>query len=363
MVAIVSCLLARVEYITASALNRYRLGVSRLPQLECCGDERENFYQQRLFTGLAWYCDEKPTLGEDAEGNAISIWTLKWFQPRPEKINGVVLPEEKLTLTNEGKTTTVSFELACKHFETMMADVEMDLLCPCCAQTVKESPCPACRFAMGFHYCQNEYSNRRGFMQWPQGCLHNLKVDGQRVIWNLHRRNLPLDVIDKKIQTYTEEGLIENGEAERMFKCIQSERGEAPIENDMGSDGGEGVNGRLGSRKLTQAQMETMLERRIQLMKEGAPDGAETDQYRVFRFIVEGLQSDTPLRLMVQASAGTGKSLTLSCSKPLVHSICALGNPSCLRSTRGFLLTTVFLWCLVNKKKAKAAAPTGNTNT
>ena len=36
--------------------------------------------------------------------------------------------------------------------------------------------------------------------------------------------------------------------------------------------------------------------------------------------------------MMVQASAGTGKS---------------------------FLLTTVYLWCIVNGKKAKACAPTG----
>ena len=27
---------------------------------------------------------------------------------------------------------------------------------------------------------------------------------------------------------------------------------------------------------------------------------------------------------------------------------------------KSFLLTTVYLWCLVNKKNTKAAAPTGN---
>ena len=47
---------------------------------------------------------------------------------------------------------------------------------------------------------------------------------------------------------------------------------------------------------------------------------------------MNALQLGPPLRLMVQASAGTGKS---------------------------FLLVTVYLWCIVNGKKAKACAPTG----
>ena len=53
---------------------------------------------------------------------------------------------------------------------------------------------------------------------------------------------------------------------------------------------------------------------------------------RVYQYIIDCIQRGKYLRLMVQASAGTGKS---------------------------FLLTTVFLWCIVNGKKAKAAAPTG----
>ena len=68
--------------------------------------------------------------------------------------------------------------------------------------------------------------------------------------------------------------------------------------------------------------MEALLAKRIDLMKAGGAGGKDTDQFRVFQFIIEVLQSDKKLRLMVQASAGTGKS---------------------------FLLTTVFLWCLVRK--------------
>ena len=65
------------------------------------------------------------------------------------------------------------------------------------------------------------------------------------------------------------------------------------------------------------------------MMKQGGDllDAGVTDQYRVYSYIVSALEQRRPLRLMVQASAGTGKS---------------------------FLLTTVYLWCLVHEKRTKA---------
>ena len=80
------------------------------------------------------------------------------------------------------------------------------------------------------------------------------------------------------------------------------------------------------------AEMKTELEKRMALLQEGAVEGI-TDQWRVFSHIAEVLTSgDRYLRLLVQASAGTGKS---------------------------FLLSTVFLYCIVHGIKTKAAAPTG----
>ena len=53
--------------------------------------------------------------------------------------------------------------------------------------------------------------------------------------------------------------------------------------------------------------MAALLEKRIEMMKQGpAEDGGVTDQFRVFSHIIEKLQGDEPLRLMIQASAGTG---------------------------------------------------------
>ena len=81
--------------------------------------------------------------------------------------------------------------------------------------------------------------------------------------------------------------------------------------------------------------MKEELAKREDMMRAGgvADDGQqESDQWRVYQHIIGRLRSNEPLRLMIQASAGTGKS---------------------------FLLTTVFLFCIVHKKVTKAAAPTG----
>ena len=85
-----------------------------------------------------------------------------------------------------------------------------------------------------------------------------------------------------------------------MRKCIEAERGRTPIDNVMGVDD-DNADGAAPSanRKLTPAQMEALLARRIEMMNAGAAPGAETDQSRVFRFIIERLQGDKPLRLMV----------------------------------------------------------------
>ncbi len=43
--------------------------------------------------------------------------------------------------------------------------------------------------------------------------------------------------------------------------------------------------------------------KRVAMMREGASADAETDQYRVYQYIIGELESGNFLRLMVQASA------------------------------------------------------------
>ena len=65
------------------------------------------------------------------------------------------------------------------------------------------------------------------------------------------------------------------------------------------------------SLKMTKEELKVELDRRTALLQEGAVEGLDTDQWRVFCYIVEVLTSGNRyLRLLVQASAGTGKSLS-----------------------------------------------------
>ena len=67
-------------------------------------------------------------------------------------------------------------------------------------------------------------------------------------------------------------------------------------------------------------------------MQAGGPNGKCTDQWRIYSEIVGDLAGGTIARVLVQASAGAGKS---------------------------FLLETIGLWCAVNSFPFKACAPTG----
>ena len=57
-----------------------RLGVSRMPLLEMCGAGRENYYQQRLLTSLAWWCPG-PALPVTVNGKEALQWSFVWTPP------------------------------------------------------------------------------------------------------------------------------------------------------------------------------------------------------------------------------------------------------------------------------------------
>ena len=87
---------------------------------------------------------------------------------------------------------------------------------------------------------------------------------------------------------------------------------------------------------LTSVEMSAELQAREKLLQQRSANAMQTDrptdQWRVYEECVEQMQTTEPLRLFLQASAGTGKS---------------------------FLLETLYLWCLVNGAEAQACAPTG----
>ena len=158
-------------------------------------------------------------------------------------------------------------------------------------------------------------------------------MDIQRVLLNLHRRQLPMAVLDLRADQYVAEELITRENADCILSLIRQERGEIVVANDHADDGDEDeALAARGHRRLSASEMQELLEKRAHLMKMAGADDAPTDQFRVYTHIIQQLVGGTsPLRLMVQASAGTGKS---------------------------FLLTTVYLWCIINGRTCSACAPT-----
>ena len=153
-----------------------------------------------------------------------------------------------------------------------------------------------------------------------------------KAMFNLHRKGLPLHALEEKAAEYVNAKLLTADGALKILKVLEAERSVYRMCNEAGvaDDGGTAVPAL--THRLSPEQMVAELADREAKMQAGAQAGGITDQWRVYQYITGCIQTGQFLRLMVQASAGTGKS---------------------------FLLTTVFLWCIVNNKKAKAAAPTG----
>ena len=77
----------------------------------------------------------------------------------------------------------------------------------------------------------------------------------------------------------------------------------AAAESDEVSDDEAPTQRETISMRLSHAEMAAELHRREELLKAGGSAGV-TDQWRVYTHIVNSLRLGTPLRLMVQASAG-----------------------------------------------------------
>ena len=99
--------------------------------------------------------------------------------------------------------------------------------------------------------------------------------------------------------------LIEREMAERVIKVIESERLDDSYINDEAIAGADASTSSLTTR-LSHKQLEDLLNKRVEMMKKGHGDDGVTDQYRVYSEIIDCIQQGKLLRLLVQASAGTG---------------------------------------------------------
>ena len=203
-----------------------RLGVSRVPFIEPIGASRENFYESKLALGLAWFCEEMPSVVQDDEGNSVTEWTFR-FNP-PEAVDGRQLEPVMLKLGLE----SVSFEVVCNQLERRFCDAELNLVCRCCAEEMRDSVCKSCRHAIGFHLCRNPNNPRPQLFLWRKGTLHAGVLDVQRVLFNLHRKLLPTNVLQEKASEYLAADLISSEMAARVVECIKQERGTSTYLND-----------------------------------------------------------------------------------------------------------------------------------
>lgn len=296
-----------------------RLAVSRVPFLEPIADKREAFYEQRLLLGLAWFLPERPVV--QASGDV--EWRFVWEPPPEERLGGAQLEPQELVLG----TGAVSFEYRCAVLESRLCQREHDLICRCCAEELPGLVCDACRYAVGFHTCMRD--PRR--LRWRKGTLHAGFLDGQRVLFNLHRRGIPMATLTEKADEYVAAGLLLAEDARAMVRAIEQERGVHRMVNEIGGADDATAHDR-NSARLSPEEMRALLAEREANLQAGGMDGKVTDQWRCYSEIIEALQSGRRLRLLVQASAGTGKS---------------------------YVMTTVMLWCAIHGKKSQAAAPTG----
>jgi len=297
---------------SARRRQQSRLAVSRVPFIEPLADKREAYFEQKLLLGLPWFCATPPQMCEDES----MVWKFHWTPPE-----SVHLPAIELTLGS------ISFEEKCAEIEAEFCRPQHNLICKCCAGELQGKVCNACQYAVGFHHCQREPTHT----QWRKGTLHGGSLDAQRVLFNLHRRGLPLESLHIKADEYIAQKLMTMADAEAIVKAIEQERGIYRVGNIQ-----DGVDEEIGSKtrishKMSPEDLANLLADREEKLQSSAGDTI-TDQWRVYQHIINCLTHDRLLRLMVQASAGTGKS---------------------------FLMTTVMLWCIVNGKNARAAAPTG----
>ena len=145
------------------------------------------------------------------------------------------------------------------------------------------------------------------------------------MLFNLHRKLLPMEGLRTRADAYIADGLLTLESARKIIEVIEQERRAVSYLND-GGEGQQEPQQSLSS-NMNVAELRAELCKREALMQQGAGGGGIADQWRVYSEITDCLASGRWLRMIVQASAGTGKS---------------------------FLLTSVFLYCLVNNLKSTA---------
>ena len=295
--------------------HQQRLAVPRHTNVEPLGAKREPYYQSKLLAGLPWHCPERPVRHEDG----VVEWLFRCDFPLPAELQGgVVLDSKDIYLGR----VEVSYEGLCHEIDDYLSSYEFGLVCTCCCRAQGAEKCATCEYAVGFHYCTHE-NRDTDKLRWRKGTLFAGTLDVERNIYNMHKKGVPMTVIRQKIDEYVQYRHIESHHADAMVRIVEDERGSSRIAgvDDNDTDGLVIPGCDQSVRTLTLAELRTELEDRENKLQAGS-DGDSTDQWRCYEYITNEIAAERPLRLMVQASAGTGKSfLTVERDKCLVSSL------------------------------------------
>ena len=127
---------------------------------------------------------------------------------------------------------------------------------------------------------------------------------------------MPLDILKEKLDAYIAAGDLQPTEKDACVQVFEQMRNIHRQTNLHGGATSVGPNTTAvdeENRAFTDDELRVELLKRERMMQEGtSPDGTVTDQWRVYSEAIAVLGSNAkPLRLVLQASAGTGKSFLL----------------------------------------------------
>ena len=104
----------------------------------------------------------------------------------------------------------ISFEALAKETDDRLSHWRYGVVCNCCAgQYARGEQCEACKYAVGFHRCGHP-DRVTDTLLWRKSSLFGGPLDIQRVLYNLHRKGVPVVVLRQKAEEFIAAGLITN---------------------------------------------------------------------------------------------------------------------------------------------------------
>ena len=141
------------------------------------------------------------------------LWTFRWTVP--DGVAGIAPRDLRIV----SRDCSVSFEHEAARIESDICQAT-SIICDCCEGHLGKR-CKSCEHATGFHVCVQKPHRKL----WRKGTLFGGSADYQRIIFNLHRKGLPIHIIQTKCDEFIASGDLKLGDADLIVKTIEAERG------------------------------------------------------------------------------------------------------------------------------------------